>query len=297
MIRRVMEKISVIIPAYNAEKYLEQCVESVRTQIYNNIEIIIVNDGSTDRTAEIIERLKEKDSRIRTLHKRINEGIGATRNSALELVTGQYILFLDSDDWIDPNHISDLYNLLVRTDSDVSIANFTRYIESDNRYEIHITDDDYYEQIFTPQEWFTYQYGKPHNLSLCFTVPWGKLYKRSLFDNILYYTGPFGEDDRTTWKLYLVADKIAYMHRSTMVYRVNGESLTQTTERSEVFSVEPVLERLALLSMLGFDLKNEIAAFDWRANLVKNISLANGNVKLYKELQFQLNMIEKYRKN
>ena len=151
-----MEKISVIIPAYNAEKYLEQCVESVRTQIYNNIEIIIVNDGSTDRTAEIIERLKEKDSRIRTLHKRINEGIGATRNSALELVTGQYILFLDSDDWIDPNHISDLYNLLVRTDSDVSIANFTRYIESDNRYEIHITDDDYYEQIFTPQEWFTY---------------------------------------------------------------------------------------------------------------------------------------------
>ena len=87
------------------------------------------------------------------------------------------------------------------------------------------------------------------------------------------------------------------MHRSTMVYRVNGESLTQTTERSEVFSVEPVLERLALLSMLGFDLKNEIAAFDWRANLVKNISLANGNVELYKELQFQLNMIEKYRKN
>jgi len=82
-----------------------------------------------------------------------------------------------------------------------------------------------------------------------------------------------------------------------MVYRVNGESLTQTTEQSEVFSVEPVLERLALLSMLGFDLKNEIAAFDWRGNLVKNISLTNGNVALYKELQFQLNMIEKYRKN
>lgn len=175
-----MEKISVIIPAYNAEKYLEQCVKSVQSQIYDNIEIIIVNDGSTDRTAEIIERLKEKDFRIRTLHKRKNEGIGAARNSALELVTGQYVLFLDSDDWVDPNHISDLYDLLVRTDSDVSIANFTRYIESENRYEIHITDDDYYERIFTPQEWFTYQYGKPHYLSVCFTVPWCKLYKRSL---------------------------------------------------------------------------------------------------------------------
>lgn len=292
-----MEKISVIIPAYNAEKYLEQCVKSVQSQMYDNIEIIIVNDGSTDRTAEIIERLKEKDSRIRTLHKRKNEGIGAARNSAIELVTGQYVLFLDSDDWIDPNHISDLYDLLVRTDSDVSIANFTRYIESENRYEIHITDDDYYERIFTPQEWFTYQYGKPHYLSVCFTVPWCKLYKRSLFENISYYTGSFGEDDRTTWKLYLAADKIAYMHRPTMVYRVNGGSLTQTTEQSTVFSVEPVLERLALLSMLGFNLENEIAAFDWRANFVKNTSLSNGNIELYKELKFQLDMIEKYRKH
>lgn len=292
-----MEKISVIIPAYNAEKYLEQCVKSVQSQTYDNIEIIIVNDGSTDRTAEIIERLKEKDSRIRTLHKRKNEGIGAARNSALELVTGQYVLFLDSDDWIDPNHVSDLYDLLVRTESDVSIANFTRYIESENRYEIHITDDDYYERIFTPQEWFAYQYGKPHYLSVCFTVPWCKLYKRSLFENILYYTGSFGEDDRTTWKLYLAADKIAYMHRPTMVYRVNSGSLTQTTEQSTVFSVEPVLERLALLSMLGFNLENEIAAFDWRANFVKNTSLSNGNIELYKELKFQLDMIEKYRKH
>lgn len=292
-----MEKISVIIPAYNAEKYLEQCVESVQSQIYDNIEIIIINDGSTDRTAEIIERLKAKYPRIRTLHKRKNEGIGAARNSALELVTGQYVLFLDSDDWIDPNHISDLYDLLVRTDSDVSIANFTRYIESENRYEIHITDNDYYERIFTPQEWFTYQYGKPHYLSVCFTVPWCKLYKRSLFENISYYTGSFGEDDRTTWKLYLAADKIAYMHRSTMIYRVNSGSLTQTTEQSTVFSVEPVLERLALLSMLGFDLENEIAAFDWRANFVKNTSLSNGNIELYKELKFQLDMIEKYRKH
>ena len=108
-----MEKISVIIPAYNAEKYLDQCVESVQSQIYDNIEIIIVNDGSTDRTAAMIERLKEKDSRIRALHKRKNEGLGAARNSALELVTGQYVLFLDSDDWIDPNHISDLYEQIV----------------------------------------------------------------------------------------------------------------------------------------------------------------------------------------
>ena len=292
-----MEKISVIIPAYNAEKYLDQCVESVQSQIYDNIEIIIVNDGSTDRTAAMIERLKEKDSRIRTLHKRKNEGLGAARNSALELVTGQYVLFLDSDDWIDPNHISDLYDLLVRTDSDVAIANFTRYIESENRYEIHITDGDYYEQLFTPQEWFTYQYGKPHNLSLCFTVPWGKLYKRSLFDNIIYYTGPFGEDDRTTWKLYLQADKISYMHRSSLIYRVNSGSMTQVANQSTVFSVEPVLERLALLSMLGFNLENEIAAFDWRAHIGKNNALANGDISTYKKLQFQLDMIEKYRKH
>ena len=87
------------------------------------------------------------------------------------------------------------------------------------------------------------------------------------------------------------------MHRSSLIYRVNSGSMTQVANQSTVFSVEPVLERLALLSMLGFNLENEIAAFDWRAHIGKNNALANGDISTYKKLQFQLDMIEKYRKH
>ena len=97
--------------------------------------------------------------------------------------------------------------------------------------------------------------------------------------------------------IYLKADKISYMHRSSLIYRVNSGSMTQVANQSTVFSVEPVLERLALLSMLGFNLENEIAAFDWRAHIGKNNALANGDISTYKKLQFQLDMIEKYRKH
>lgn len=147
-----MEKISVIIPVYNGEKYLEQSVRSVCQQSYSNLEILIINDGSSDQSGLKAEQLKLEDSRIKVLHKKINEGLGAARNSALDLATGDYILFLDADDWIDPNHVDDLYDLLRRTDSDVAVANFSRYFEEENRFELHLTDADYYEKVYSPQE-------------------------------------------------------------------------------------------------------------------------------------------------
>lgn len=291
-----MEKVSVVVPVYNGEKYLEECINSVMKQTYANLEILIINDGSSDRSGLIAEQLKLKDPRIKILHKKNNEGLGAARNSALDMMTGDFLVFLDCDDWIDSNHIDDLYQLLKKTDSDIAIANFTRYIESENRFELHITDADYYEAVYSPEEWFAYQYGQPHNLSLCFTVPWGKMYKRSLFEHVLYYTGKFGEDDRTTWKLYLLSDKIAYMHRSSLVYRVNAASMTQTASASTVFSVEPVLERLATLSLLGFDVSKEVAAFKWRAQINRDDMLATGQIPAYKDLQFKLSLLEKYKK-
>lgn len=291
-----MKTVSVIIPVYNAEKYLRQCVQSVCAQSYEDLEILLINDGSTDSSGLIIEQLKLEDSRIKVIHKPQNTGLGAVRNTGLDLACGDYIVFIDADDWMDSNHIEDLVELLERTESDIAIANFTRYHMETNQYELHITDQDYYEMVLTPQEWFRYQYGQPHNLSLCFTVPWGKIYKRSLFKNLLYYTDGFGEDDRTTWKLYLMSDKIAYMHRSSLVYRVNETSITQRTKQAEVFSQEPVLERIAILSMLGFDLSQEIAAYKWRAQINRDAKIRAGEIEAYKDLEFTLKLLEKYKK-
>lgn len=105
------EKISVIIPVYNDEKYLKQCIESVLTQSYRNLEVILVDDGSTDATPAICEDFRRQDDRIRVIYKQ-NEGVGASRNTGLAMATGDYILFIDHDDWLLEDHIQKLYDLL-----------------------------------------------------------------------------------------------------------------------------------------------------------------------------------------
>ncbi|MGC4440186.1 glycosyltransferase family 2 protein, partial [Streptococcus suis] len=97
-----MEKVSVIVPVFNAEAYLRECLDSIINQTYTNLEIILVNDGSTDRSAAICEEYATRDNRVRVYHKKLGgNGVGATRNTALSLVTGDYILFVDNDDWLE----------------------------------------------------------------------------------------------------------------------------------------------------------------------------------------------------
>lgn len=292
-----MEKVSVIVPVYNGEKHLRQCVESIMAQDYKNLEILLINDGSTDGSALLCEQLRQQDRRVRVVHKVKNEGLGAARNTSLEVATGDYIVFVDADDWIDPNHVSDLHELLTRTGSDVAISNFTQYYEETGQFNLHIAADDYYEAVYSPEEWFAFQYGVGHNISLCFTVPWSKMYKKSLFEYILYPTDGFGEDDRTTWKTYLAANRIAYMHRSSLIYRVNAGSMTQTADQATIFSTEPVVERLEVLGLLGFDLSREIAAYKWRSQINRDSKLRNGDVVAYKNLEFRKRMIDKYGNN
>ncbi|HEL2058661.1 TPA: glycosyltransferase family 2 protein [Streptococcus suis] len=292
-----MEKVSVIVPVYNGEKHLRQCVESIMVQDYKNLEILLINDGSTDGSALLCEQLRQQDRRVRVVHKVKNEGLGAARNTSLEVATGDYIVFVDADDWIDPNHVSDLHELLTRTGSDVAISNFTQYYEETGQFNLHIGVDDYYEAVYSPEEWFAFQYGVGHNISLCFTVPWSKMYKKSLFEYILYPTDGFGEDDRTTWKTYLAANRIAYMHRSSLIYRVNAGSMTQTADQATIFSTEPVAERLEVLGLLGFDLSREIAAYKWRSQINRDSKLRNGDVVAYKNLEFRKRMIDKYGNN
>lgn len=288
------EKVSVIIPAYNCERYLEQCVQSVLAQTYSNIEVIIVNDGSTDSTGKVAELLKEQDNRIRVLHKS-NSGEGPTRNIGLDLAVGDYILFVDADDWIDPNHIKDLHQSLIDTGSDIAVTNLSQYYDESGKYRIHITKEDYYQEVYTPQEWFKMQYGKPNFLSIAFTVPWCKLYKASLFEDILY-PAKAAADDYTTWKLYLLSDKIVYTHTASYVYRVNESSLTATRETGDIFKFETVEERLSLLSAAGFDVTDEIAAYEWRLAVNKQPRLDSGDIAAYQDIVFKMKVIQKYKK-
>ena len=115
-----MEKplISVLVPAYNVEQYIYQCIDSILGQTYSNLEIIIVNDGSTDKTGNILDVYAKKDDRIKVVHKK-NEGLVMARRDALDLMQGEYVGFVDSDDWIEPNMYEELYEAMVDTDADI----------------------------------------------------------------------------------------------------------------------------------------------------------------------------------
>lgn len=120
-----MELISVIIPIYNTFNYLERCVESVRKQIRVNIEIILVDDGSTDGCSDLCDEFQKKDARIKVIHKK-NEGQGIARNEGLKLAKGKYVTFVDSDDWIGENHIYNLYKEISLSDADAVLGNHVR---------------------------------------------------------------------------------------------------------------------------------------------------------------------------
>ena len=112
-----MVETSVIVPAYNAAEYLEKCVSSVLQQTRENLEVIVVNDGSTDRTPELCEQLRNKDSRVRVIHKE-NGGLSSARNLGLEAATGEYVFFLDADDWLSEACLADLHALREKTNAD-----------------------------------------------------------------------------------------------------------------------------------------------------------------------------------
>ena len=117
-----MSKISIIIPMYNAKEYIARCLESVINQSFNNIEIIIVNDGSTDESLEICKKYGEVDERIIILNKR-NSGVSVARNEGMNVATGEYVMFVDADDWIDESMCQDLYKRISECQADICFCN------------------------------------------------------------------------------------------------------------------------------------------------------------------------------
>lgn len=121
---RMEELISIIVPVYNVEKYLHRCIESIQNQSYSNLEIILVDDGSQDQSPQICDAFADQDNRIKVIHQK-NFGQGVARNSALDIATGAYVSFIDSDDWISPDHIKNLYEGLKNCSADVAIGSYT----------------------------------------------------------------------------------------------------------------------------------------------------------------------------
>jgi len=180
------EIISVIIPIYNVERYLDKCIRSVVEQTYKNLEIILVDDGSPDQCGTICDKWAEKDKRIRVIHK-TNGGLSDARNAGLDAATGAYIGFVDSDDYIHPQMYQRLYEELAEYSADLAICGFDRV-------------DVYSNQVIRnenmPSEGLIGK--KEALLNICrkvtYMVVWNKLYRRELFDNLRFKYGKISED-------------------------------------------------------------------------------------------------------
>ncbi len=206
--------ISVIIPVYNVEKYIRQCLNSIIAQTYTNLEIILVDDGSTDNSGKICDEYAKKDNRIKVIHKQ-NEGLPSARNVALKVCSGQYVGFVDSDDHISSDMYEYLYNLITENNADISMCNM--FIEkNEQRIKSNIIDTLY--KCVTQEEFFKFP---------CWRVVWNKLYRSSLLRNFSFTSGiSYGEDTLFLFEVITHSDKMAIGNKQKYYYRENSSSIT-----------------------------------------------------------------------
>lgn len=205
-----MDKISVIVPVYRVERYLERCVRSICQQTYPSLEIILVDDGSPDRCPDFCDTYARQDPRIHVIHKQ-NGGLSDARNAGMDIATGQYLAFVDSDDWIDPLMIELLHTLCKKYDAQISECSYRNIYKKEIREETScsgkVIEATPAQAIEGNLDW---QYFKP--------VAWNKLYRADIAHFIRYPVGKLHEDEFTTHKFYLASKKIVYADVSAYNY-------------------------------------------------------------------------------
>ena len=206
------DKISVIIPIYKVEPYLRQCLDSVIGQTYQNLEIICVDDGSPDRCGEICEEYAQKDTRIRVIH-RENGGLSAARNTGIEASTGQYICFVDSDDFVTETFVEYLYGLIKKYDAEIAVCPLFRLVSEQKENSM----PDGFEGGMSPEEALSYIFLHAEYVGV---FAWNKIYHRNLFSSIRYPEGKYYEDSGTTYRLFLASNWIAIGKEPKYYYRI-----------------------------------------------------------------------------
>ena len=218
-------EISIIIPIYNCEKYLSRCLDSIINQTFTNIEIICINDGSTDSSLKILQNYKTKDPRIIIINQN-NQKLGAARNRGLEIQKGNYITFIDSDDWIDNDYLEKLYNAIKTHNADCAIScvmknrqNNTSYYFLNNKKEIFLTNiKNCTANLIVPPDWY---------------VVWGKLYKKEILKDLCFVENSFYEDIEYTMKLSAKINSLVKVPKIAYHYFENNESIIRSKNTKE----------------------------------------------------------------
>lgn len=218
--------VTIIVPIYNNEKYLKRCIDSIVNQDYQNLEIILVDDGSKDKTSVYCDEYTTKDKRIKVIHQ-TNKGLSAARNAGIKIATGNYIYLVDSDDWIATNAITVLVNLAHKTNADITLAKYVNVINGEYRYSNTI-----YNETYSAKQ-CQYEVNK---CNINFITAWNKLYKRNIFDNTLYSEGFINEDEAIIHHIYGTNRKIAISNENLYFDFHHSKSIMYSSKPIQFFN-------------------------------------------------------------
>jgi glycosyltransferase involved in cell wall biosynthesis len=210
----VIKLVSVIVPVYGVEEYLAECVDSLLAQTYENLEILLIDDGGKDRSGEICDRYAERDDRIKVIHK-TNGGAASARNVGIDVASGEFICFVDGDDLVEPDYVSHLWNTLSVTDADISVCGLY-YMTKCNKRSVQIEcvgvfDSTAYLKLFT--DYWT-----------CALMT-NKLFKRTTIGSVRFEEGHCIDDEFFTYQVVMNSQKVAVTDAPLYAYRMRGSSV------------------------------------------------------------------------
>lgn len=238
--------ISIIVPVYNVEKYLKKCVDSILAQNFCDIEVLLVDDGSTDLCPELCDDYVRQDERVRVIHKK-NGGLSDARNAGIDAAKGDLLAFVDGDDYIAPQMFDVLYENIIQTDADISVCDFIRVKENDivlinDTNNIRTSDYPYFlNDLFES------------SVKVVLTVAWNKLYKKAVFDGVRYPVGRYHEDEAVIHRLLVNCSKIVYTDSALYYYvQHQGSIMSLAIEKRVPDYFFSISDRISFLEEKGF---------------------------------------------
>ena len=288
--------ISVIVPVYNVENYIRECLDSILAQTFIDFELILVNDGSTDHSGRICEEYKEKDSRIKVFHKE-NGGLSSARNKGIEEAKGEFICFVDSDDTIRGDYLEILYNTISADGSDLAICDIDAPrlsgAELCQKHHVKISSEEARKWLYDDR---TREY-------VLMVVAWNKMYSAKIFKNIRYPNGRLHEDEFLIGPVLYKCDYISFTPEELYFYRENEAGITSDAKKMDVRhldAVDALSERVELAISQGdkefalVTLKNSLykcARFYREAGELSSRKMKKASRDKYKEVYFRYNNI------
>ncbi len=284
-----MAKISVIIPIYNVEVYLRQCLDSLVNQSFKDVEFICINDGSPDNCGEILKEYSQRDFRFKVITQE-NKGQGSARNAGLEASSGEYILFVDPDDWMEQNAFEKIYSFFEKNNGDVIQFNYREYTENTGEYVINNFADflnkkfNYNLKNYESYNWEDvfgcgFKYSK-------FTV-WTKAYRKSFLDKyeIKFPNNKNGEDDVFSTQVFINSDKIYYLEDYLYNYRLRNNSSCNSISDDNFCIFENLHRIIMLLEWKGIYKKLKSSFSKYKIDVISRHyqNISQGQRKKYKK--------------